>query len=144
MYLVDTNVWLERLLNQDKADDVRRLLEFISPRELYITDFSFHSIGVILTRFARVETFVDFTQDLFIEAAVNLVTLGPEDVRDVVSLIGEYKLDFDDAYQYCAAQQNGLTLVSFDADFDRTDGGRKTPSEILHDVGEKILADEQA
>lgn len=55
MYLVDTNVWLERLLNQDKADDVRRFLEFISPRELYITDFSFHSIGVVLTRFARVE-----------------------------------------------------------------------------------------
>jgi len=44
--------------------------------------------------------------------------------------IDAYKLDFDDSYQYVAAEQNGLTLVSFDNDFDRTNKGKKTPAEI--------------
>ena len=29
------------------------------------------------------------------------------------------------------AEKHDLTLVSFDADFDRTDRGRKTPADIL-------------
>ncbi|GAI81133.1 unnamed protein product [marine sediment metagenome] len=41
-----------------------------------------------------------------------------------------YSLDFDDAYQYVVAEKNGLTIISFDADFDRTEKGRKTPGEI--------------
>ena len=79
-------------------------------------------------------TLLDFTRDLFIEAGVNLISLTPEDVPDLASLIGEYKLDFDDAYQYLAAQQNALTLVSFDTDFDRMDGGKKTPGQVLHEA----------
>ena len=43
----------------------------------------------------------------------------------------QFRLDFDDAYQYVAAEKYGLTLVSFDADFDRTKPGRKTPDEVL-------------
>jgi len=40
-------------------------------------------------------------------------------------------LDFDDAYQYAVAARYELTLISFDSDFQRTDKGHKTPSEIL-------------
>ncbi len=42
----------------------------------------------------------------------------------------KFNLDFDDAYQYVAAEKYTLTLVSFDADFDRTERGKKTPGEI--------------
>src|SRR5436309_8805248 len=134
MYLVDTNVWLELLLNQDKSDEVGQFLSQVSTRDLYVTDFTFHSIGIVLTRLARTKTLIDLAQDLFVDSGVNLITIQPEGVRDLVSLMDEYKLDFDDAYQYLAAQQNGLTLVSFDSDFDRTDGGRKTPGELLREA----------
>jgi predicted nucleic acid-binding protein len=43
----------------------------------------------------------------------------------------QFRLDFDDAYQYVAAEKYGLTLVSFDADFDQTKLGRKTPDDVL-------------
>ena len=43
----------------------------------------------------------------------------------------QFKLNFDDAYQYVTAEKYGLTLVSFDTDFDHTEQGRKTPGEIL-------------
>ena|ERR1051325_8787479 len=133
MYLVDTNVWLERLLNQDKSDEVGRFLEHVPASELNVTDFTFHSICIILTRLSRGEVLVDFVQDLFVDGAVNLVTVKPRDMRGLVETMGKLTLDFDDAYQYFAAQENALTLVSFDGDFDRTDTGRKTPGEVLRE-----------
>ncbi len=63
-YLLDTNIWLERLLDQDRADEVRRLLEEVSSDRLFITDFSFHSIGVILLRLGHPEAFLLFAEDL--------------------------------------------------------------------------------
>jgi hypothetical protein len=45
MFLLDTNIWLELLLEQEKADQVRRLLEVEEARRLALTDFSLHSLG---------------------------------------------------------------------------------------------------
>ena len=133
MYLVDTNVWLERLLNQDKSDEAGRFLNQVSARDLFVTDFTFHSICVILTRLGRGKVLIDFVQDVFVDGAVNLVSIKPSDTSALVDAIDSYRFDFDDAYQYVAAEQNGLTLVSFDTDFDRTDKGKKTPGEILRE-----------
>jgi len=55
MYLVDTNVWLERLLDQTRSDEVGYFLEHTLSEHLSITDFAFHSIGVILSRLNRME-----------------------------------------------------------------------------------------
>lgn len=38
-----------------------------------------------------------------------------------------FHLDFDDSYQYAVAQKYGLQIMSFDADFDRTEKGHKIP-----------------
>jgi len=43
----------------------------------------------------------------------------------------QFDLDFDDAYQYVAAEKYGLTIVSLDRDFDQTERGGKTPDEVL-------------
>lgn len=134
MYLVDTNVWLERLLNQDKSDEVGRFLNQVSSRDLSVTDFTFHSICVILTRLGKNEVLLDFAQDVFVDGAVSLVSIAPPDTGAVVDAIDKYKIDFDDAYQYVAAKQNGLTIISFDTDFDRTDKGKKTPSAIIRET----------
>lgn len=131
MYLVDTNVWLERLLEQARAEEVAQFLDRIPSERLFITDFAFHSIGVILTRLHRAEALLRFVQDTFIDGAVTLIHLGPEDTQRMLDVIEQFKLDFDDAYQYVAAEKYNLTLVSFDGDFDRTERGKKTPAEIL-------------
>jgi predicted nucleic acid-binding protein len=73
---------------------------------------------------------LDFVQDVFVEGAVNVVSIKPSDTHALLEAIDKYKLDFDDSYQYVAAEQNGLTLVSFDNDFDRTNKGKKNPAEI--------------
>jgi len=39
VYLVDTNVWLERLLEQERTEEVKRFLDSVSSDQLSITDF---------------------------------------------------------------------------------------------------------
>lgn len=130
MYLVDTNIWLERLLDQDKSEEVGRFLDIVPSEELSVSDFSFHSIGVILCRIDKRDVFTQFTDDIFRNGYVSLLSLEPDDMFDIVKVIEKYNLDFDDAYQYVTATKNNLILVSFDSDFDRTEGRRKTPEVI--------------
>lgn len=130
MYLVDTNVWLERLLAQERFDEVRRFLDATETSRLFLSDFSFHSIGLILTRLNKSGLLLNFVQDALLEGAVSLVHLAPEDMQAVVSVMQQFRLDFDDAYQYVAADKHHLVLVSFDADFDRTEQGRKQPHQV--------------
>lgn len=137
MYLVDTNVWLERLLAQQKADEVRQFLEAVLSDRLYISDFSFHSICVILTRLKKKQALIDFAQDIFIDGAVELLSVKPEKTQSLVDAMDRFNLDFDDAYQYVLAEMNDLTLVSFDGDFNRTKRGKKTPTEILSDISDR-------
>jgi len=131
MYLLDTNVWLERMLEQARSEEVRRLLEQVPSDHLLITDFSLHSIGVILDRLNRRDEFLGFVRDLFIDGAVALVSLEPGDMERLVGVMERFGLDFDDAYQYTAAERYEAELVSFDRDFDGTECGRVTPGEII-------------
>jgi len=130
MYLIDTNIWLELLLQQDKAEEVASFLKSIDSSSLAMTDFTLYSIGIILTRLKKYEIFDDFVGDTLEENSVNRISLEPDELRRIPSIQKQYCLDFDDAYQYIAATGNSLTLVSFDSDFDKTQLGRKTPSEI--------------
>lgn len=131
MFLVDTNIWLERLLEQVRSEEVGQFLEQIPSDQLLITDFSFHSIGVILNRLCRQEDFLRFVQDVLIDGAVQLVSLQPTEMQRLVAIMNTYQLDFDDAYQYVASEKYDVVLVSFDSDFDATECGRKTPVEVL-------------
>lgn len=131
MYLVDTNVWLERLLDHARSEEVGNFLSRIASEHLFITDFASHSIGIVMHRLNRLEALLHFVQDAFLDGTVTLVGLSPEDTRRLVEVIEQFGLDFDDAYQYATAEKYQLAIVSFDSDFDRTERGRLTPAEVL-------------
>jgi len=131
MYLVDTNIWLERLLDQDRSAEVGRFLAQTSTDQLLMTDFTLHSIGVILDRLGQRAVLLRFVDDVFVQGEVVLVSVRPAAMHRLVSVIEQFNLDFDDAYQYVAAEQAEAAIVSFDGDFDRTDRRRQTPADIL-------------
>jgi hypothetical protein len=131
MYLLDTNVWLERLLNQTRAPEVERLLDTLDASELALSDFSLHSIGVILGRRGRLALLDQFTTDLCVENRVTLLALTGVEMHSVAAAMQSQHLDFDDAHQYVVAKRGQLTFVSFDADFDHTDLVRQTPAQVL-------------
>jgi len=128
--LLDTNIFLEVLLDQDRAAEVRHLLSKSEEHELFISDFSLHSIGLILFRHQQHHAFRRFLVDMFLKAGVFVVTLMPREMEAVIRAAQQFGLDFDDAYQYAIAEDYGLTIISFDADFDRTDAGRCTPDAV--------------
>ena len=130
MYLVDTNIWLERLLDQDRSEEVGDFLQRVPNDRLYLTDFTLHSIGIILLKLGEAEAYSRFVQDVLIDGAVRLVGLQPDDMMGVVDAAGKYRLDFDDAYQYTASAKFNFQIVSFDSDFDQTDRGKRLPEQI--------------
>jgi len=130
-YLLDTNIWLERMLGQERATDVAELLTRVPADRLGMTDFTLHSIGVILNRLKQRPTYVSFVQDVLLDGLVQLLTVPPDAMAELIDAAEKFGLDFDDAYQYIAARRHDLTIISLDGDFDRTDLGRRTPGEII-------------
>lgn len=131
MFLLDTNIWLERLLGQGQAEVVAELLDQLSPSDLCMTDFTLHSIGVICNRLKQTDVFLKFVDDVLIDSGVALVSLPCNKMERVVDIMDRFGLDFDDAYQYAAAELKKAAIVSFDRDFDNTEQGRLTPIQVL-------------
>ena len=130
-YLVDTNVWLERLLDQEKSEITSSFLNSTTTDSIFVSDFSIHSIGVILSRLKKYNVFEKFLHDLFINGQIELLSLYSVDLLNVIENIKKYKFDFDDSYQYTVAQKFDLTIVSFDKDFNVKGIRKKTPEEII-------------
>ncbi|MFV9631987.1 MAG: PIN domain-containing protein [Methanosarcinales archaeon] len=130
MYLTDTNIFLEGLLEQEKAESVRSFFQAVDLDRIFITDFSLHSISIVLFRLGEYELFISFFNDMIIDG-MEILSLNPVDMMKLEVAAQRFGLDFDDAYQYQAAEKYQMQLISFDRDFDRTDKGRKEPSEVM-------------
>lgn len=117
MYLLDTNIFLEILLGQAKKETCKRFLDDNS-KDVNISDFTLHSIGVILFRHNKEDIFWKFIQDVM--PKIGLLSLPIDAYREVIGARKTQKLDFDDAYQYRTAKHHGLRVVTMDKDFERT------------------------
>lgn len=98
MYLIDTNIFLEILLDQEKSDECQKLLESISEREavFYVSSFTIHSIQVILERNKLYEPLIDFLQEIQTIGLKRFDTDTGEEL-EAIKLARNLNLDFDDA-----------------------------------------------
>ena len=48
--LLDTNIFLEVILDQQRSGEARALLSKVEEHELFLSDYSLHSIGLLLFR----------------------------------------------------------------------------------------------
>jgi len=115
MYLVDTNVFLEILLDQSKKDVCKQFLDTNVGR-LHLSEFSLHSIGIILFRYGQETVFSSFLTDVLPNILV--VSLPLDQYGEVVTAKTSMALDFDDAYQYRVAKSYELAIVTMDQDFE--------------------------
>jgi len=116
MFLVDTNIFLEIFLDQTKEENCRIFLNnYIG--KLNITDFSLHSIGIILFKYNKEDIFQKFIEDIV--PNVKLLSLPMEKYIEVINVKKSLNLDFDDAYQYSVAKYYGLKIVTMDKDFEK-------------------------
>jgi predicted nucleic acid-binding protein len=128
-YLVDANVVLEAALRRQYWQDATNFLSVVPAQELAISLFSLHSVGYYLIK-KTPQLFDDIVRDV-VTRKVAVLGFNPSELHLVTRAAGAYRLDFDDAFVYAVADRDNLTIVSLDADFDRTSRGRKTPAQVL-------------
>ncbi len=131
--LIDTNIFIELLMIGANFEKVFEFFTRIPMKLMVVTDFTVHSVGILLNRFGKIEYYTKFINDLVV-GGISVVSLDMDTLAEVPEVIGRYNLDFDDAYQYVAAEKYDLTIISYDSDFNRTLRGRKTPEEILKEL----------
>ena len=61
-----------------------------------------------------------FVHEDIIASGIRVISLTTDDFPLITGASERFHLDFDDAYQYAAAERYGLSMVSFDKDFDQT------------------------
>jgi len=119
MFLADTNIFLEVLLGGNKADACKTFLAQ-NYGKIHISDFSLHSIGVILFRQRLESVFKVFFEDVSINTQI--VSLAKESYLKLPQIKQRFNLDFDDAYQFQVAEDHKLSIVTMDKDFNRVRG----------------------
>ncbi|MFM2225383.1 MAG: hypothetical protein RJA07_1585 [Bacteroidota bacterium] len=115
-YLIDTNIFLEILLNQNNAE---KCSSFLSENvgEWAVSDFAIHSIGLKLfnTKIDLKSTFIQFINDINLHSKI-LSSISSENFDFILKGINQ-NLDYDDAYQLLIAELHDLTIVTLDNDF---------------------------
>jgi len=126
-FLIDTNIFLEILPEQDMSESCTAFFRDRDLSSCFVSDFTLHSIGVILFRYKRMHLFEEFLRDFLVDSGIGVLSLSIESLSTVGNVCKKLSIDFDDAYQYACAKENDLKILSFDTHFDRTDIDRITP-----------------
>jgi predicted nucleic acid-binding protein len=114
--LVDTNIFLEILLNQAGRKKCETFLQS-EKGAAWISDFTLHSIGVLLFRQKRTDLFDQFAADTLPQ--FNILSLNETGYSQITEVNARHGLDFDDAYQFAIARENKLAIATQDKDFQR-------------------------
>jgi predicted nucleic acid-binding protein len=131
MLLIDTNVFLELFLGQEKAEECEKFLQEISMGvlEAVVSKFTIHAIEASLNNSTLILTFLRNVQN---SLGLDVYETSIEEEMAASMLMDKIKLDFDDAMQYYLAKKLGVeAIVSYDKHFDVVDIRRKEPSGFL-------------
>ena len=131
MYLVDTNILLEVLLSRDKKEECKKLLRALrdGKEKGIITDFTVHSIIVIMDHFKKLRELKTFLLSLTAYKGLSIYNTTITDEVKATEIAIKQNLDMDDAIQYLIAlSTNADAIVSFDKHFDNLKIPRLEPS----------------
>lgn len=119
MHLIDTNIFLELLLSQEKKEIAGNILTRLWKGEFdaVISGFSLHSIEFILSVKKKNEALKEFIQALHDFPNISIYHTTLEEDLEIIEIMEQTHLDFDDANQYYIAKKFGAEIITFDSDF---------------------------
>ncbi|MEK6800746.1 MAG: type II toxin-antitoxin system VapC family toxin [Nanoarchaeota archaeon] len=127
--LIDANIFLEVLLDQEKASSCKKILEDIrkGKTKAIITNFTIDSIIIIMNRnktdLSSIELFI---KSLLSYQGLTIYQINFKDRLNALKLIEKYNLDYEDAITLQSAiSTNNKELLSFDAHFDKVEEIRR-------------------
>lgn len=131
MYLIDTNIFLEILLEQSKSLECEKLLNFVkrSKSSFYVSAFALHSIEVLMVRNKKIKQLREFLSFISNSKIIRVDT-ATFDEQNILETMEKQQLDFDDALQVYLCQKHNLKIISYDKHFDKTNVERVEPSKI--------------
>jgi len=132
-YLLDTNIFLELLLDQEKAKECYLLISKVADGKIkcFISNFTLHSIEVLMYRKEKLKELKEFLVTLKNFKGLKIYFTDINEEIELLKASDRFNLDIDDAFQYYIAKRNCLQIVSFDKHFDKTDIKRIEPAEII-------------
>ena len=129
-----TNIFLEILLSQKRKDECKKLLRMLRAGKIegVVTDFTIHSIIVLMDNFGKLDELKIFLSSLTAYKSLYIYVTSIFDEVKAIEIARENNLDVDDALQYTAALSiNASAIVSFDKDLDDLKIPRKEPKHIV-------------
>ena len=131
MYLIDTNVFLEILLEQEKSKECEALISrAIISNDFHVSSFTLHSIEVIMLRNNKINELIAFLSDIN-ESRIIRIETNTEDELNTLRTMKKFKLDFDDSLQVYICEKQNLKIISFDKHFDKTSIKRLEPKDLI-------------
>jgi predicted nucleic acid-binding protein len=130
MYLVDTNIFLEVLLSRAKKEACKNFLKLLRDGEKsgIVTDFTIHSIIVIMSNFNKLNELKTFLLSLTAYKGLHIYSTTIIDEVKAVEIATTQNLDMDDAIQYSTAlSANADAILSFDKHFNSLSIPREEP-----------------
>ncbi|MEM1582455.1 MAG: PIN domain-containing protein [Candidatus Bathyarchaeia archaeon] len=131
MYLVDTNIFLEVLLGRDKKEECKKILRTLrdGKESAIVTDFSIHSIIVILDELGRLDALKTFLLSLLAYKGLHIYNTTISDEVKAIEIAKKQNLSMDDAIQYASAlSTNAEAIISLDKHFNNLKIPRIEPS----------------
>jgi predicted nucleic acid-binding protein len=119
MHLIDTNIFLELLLNQEKKEIAKNILNRLEKGEIeaVISGFTLHSIEFILSIKKKNDVLKEFLQALQDFSNISVYQTTLEEDLEIIDIMEQTHLDFDDANQYYIAKKFEAEIITFDNDF---------------------------
>lgn len=133
MYLVDTNIFLEILLEQKRIKECEALFEKLQDGELraVVSSFTLHAIEVIMERTGHHNLLLEFLKDIDSAKGLKRFDTTTLDELEALRFGKTANLDFDDSIQYFICKTHTLKIISFDRHFDNKGIVRIEPKDIL-------------
>ena len=129
--LIDSNIAFSLLLEQNDYEETTRLFDAIEHFALKVTilDFALYSMTINFLKRGHCKEIKQFLETLNSSGNISIYRPKPLEISEALGI--DVKLDFDDKLHYYLAKKKNLQLISYDADFDKTDLKRMTPAEAL-------------
>ncbi|MEM2107297.1 MAG: type II toxin-antitoxin system VapC family toxin [Candidatus Bathyarchaeia archaeon] len=123
MYFIDANIFLELLLDQERAAECENFLEHVCKGSIegLTTDFIIDSIILIMEREGKSPSELSlFLLSLLGYKSLQIYFLSIRDRIEATKHMQRSDLDYDDSTTYQAMNRTQVDqIVSFDKDFDR-------------------------
>ncbi len=119
MYFIDTNIFLEVELKQQRSEESKKFLKKVLSGDIraFTSDFNLDSVAIVMNmKKCKPQAIIDFLLKIMSYEGLTIYSLNMLDRLVSAKYMRDYRLTFDDAVTYFVTRSLGIKeLISFDS-----------------------------